>query len=110
MFEFTEEKRDWALEVLHGDRHARAKAAFEKMDREKKVILARLTREANDKTVSEREGYALTHPHYAAFLENLGTVEEEYYLAKDERDSADAYLRAWQTQRADQRGFDRRVG
>lgn len=96
-----------ALAILNGQRHATARLAYEKTDREKKVVLARLERESNDKTQRERETYALTHPHYAAFLERQGLVEEEYFEARDERDSADAVIRAWQTQSSNGRAAER---
>lgn len=96
-----------ALRVLAGHRHARARLAYEKLDRQKKVILARLEREANAKTQRERETYALTHHHYADFLTDMGLVESEYFEARDERDSADAVIRAWQTQSSNARSAER---
>lgn len=106
-FRVTDDDVEKALAILNSDRHTRARAAYEKLDREKKVVLARLMREANEKTVAEREGYALTHPHYAAYLQALSDVEEEYFAAKDERDAADALLRAWQTASANGRFAER---
>ncbi len=103
----TDEMVDRALEILGSARHATARLAYEKSDREKKVVLARLERESNDKTQRERETYALTHPHYQHFLERLGLIEEEYFAAKDERDSADAVIRAWQTQSSNARSMER---
>jgi aromatic ring-opening dioxygenase LigB subunit len=103
----TDEAVDEALCILRSARHSTARLAYEKSDREKKVVLARLERESNDKTQRERETYALIHPHYQAFLERLGLIEEEYFAAKDERDSADAVIRAWQTQEASNRMMER---
>lgn len=96
-----------ALEILNSTRHARARLAYEKMDRQKKVILARLERESNDTTQRARETYALTHQHYSDFLTDMGLVEEEYFESRDERDSADAVIRAWQTQSSNARGAER---
>lgn len=103
----TDAMVDKALEILSGTRHARARLAYEKMDRQKKVILARLERESNDSTQRARETYALTHQHYADFLTDMSLVEEEYFESRDERDSADAVIRAWQTQSSNARGAER---
>lgn len=103
----TDDMVDKALAILGSRRHATARLAYEKMDREKKVILARLEREANDGTQRARETYALTHPHYEAFRAQQDLVEEEYFEAKDERDSADAVIRAWQTQSSNARSMER---
>lgn len=103
----TEDMVDRALEILNSLRHATARLAYEKTDREKKVVLARLERESNDKTQRERETYALAHPHYDAFRERMDLIEAEYFAAKDERDSADAVIRAWQTQSSNARGAER---
>lgn len=103
----TDEMVDRALAILNSARHAQARLAYEKLDREKKVVLARLEREANDTTQRARETYALTHPHYQAFLEQITLVEEEYFEARDERDSADAVIRAWQTQSSNARSAER---
>lgn len=103
----TDDMVDTALVILNSRRHATARLAYEKTDREKKVVLARLERESNDKTQRERETYALTHPHYAAFRERMDLIEDEYFAAKDERDSADAVIRAWQTQSSNERGAER---
>lgn len=103
----TDEMVEKALAILNSVRHARARLAFEKQDRSKKVLLARLERESNAKTQRERETYALTHPHYQDFLDQLNLIEEEFYEAKDERDSADAVIRAWQTQSSNARAAER---
>lgn len=107
MFQITDAHVERALAILNSDRHTKARAAYEKKDREKKVILARLEREANLKTVIEKQAYALCHPHYAAYLDDLHLIETEYFAAKDERDAADALLRAWQTASANSRGAER---
>lgn len=107
MWQVSEADVERALEILNSDRHAKARAAFEKKDREKKVILARLMRESNDKTVAERETFALTHPHYDAYRADLDLIEAEYFAAKDERDAADAMIRAWQTQSSNHRSAER---
>ncbi|WP_395443615.1 hypothetical protein [Caulobacter sp. UC70_42] len=96
-----------AMQVLASDNHAEAKARYEKLERQRKVVLARLERESNEKSVKERETYALTHPHYAAFCEELEVAEKAYFVARDRRDSADAITRAWQTGKADARAAER---
>jgi hypothetical protein len=105
--QITDDMVEKALAILNSTRHARARLAYEKQDRVKKVILARLERESNAKTQRERETYALTHQHYSDFLNDLALIEEEYYEAKDERDSADAVIRAWQTQSSNARSAER---
>lgn len=96
-----------AWEALNSTRHATAKLAYERLDRQRKALMARLERESNGKNQRERETYALTHPHYLALMELFDAAEEEYYLARDERDSADTILRTWQTLRADARAAGR---
>lgn len=96
-----------AMSVLASDDHALARARYEKLDRQRKVLLARLEREANAKSVRERETYALTHPHFLALLEEIDQAEESYFKAKDRRDSAEAVTRAWQTSKADARAAER---
>lgn len=103
----TDDMMHAAMHVLASTHHAEAKARYEKMDRQKKVILARLERESNETSVRGRETYALTHPHYQAFLEELEAVEAGYFKAKDSRDSAEAITRAWQTGKADARAAER---
>src|SRR5687768_4796915 len=85
-----------AMAVLASDDHALARARYEKLDRLRKVTLARLERESNGKNQRERETYALTHPHFEALLEEIDRAEADYFLAKDRRDSAEAVTRAWQ--------------
>ncbi len=103
----TDEMMDWAVEVLSGKRHATARAAFEKLDRDRKVVLARLEREANEGSVQARVNYALTHPHYAAFLEQLALVESEYFEARDQRDSANVIFETWRTIQANNRAMEK---
>ncbi len=107
MIHIPDETVERALAILNSNRHARARMAYEKMDRQKKVELARLEREANETSVQGRINYALTHPHYSAFLEQLALVEGEYFEARDERDSAAAVIEAWRTMQANQRAAER---
>lgn len=96
-----------AMQVLASEDHAAARARYEKLDRQRKVLLARLEREANGKTQRERESYALTHPHFTALLEEIDQAEVDFFRAKDRRDSAEAVTRAWQTCKADARAAER---
>lgn len=107
MMEITDDMVEKALAILNSNRHARARMAYEKADRQRKVVLARLERESNGKTQRERETYALTHQHYADFLTDQALIEEEYFEAKDERDSAAAVIEAWRTQSANARRAER---
>ena len=101
MIHIPDETVERALAILNSNRHARARMAYEKME------LARLEREANETSVQGRINYALTHPHYSAFLEQLALVEGEYFEARDERDSAAAVIEAWRTMQANQRAAER---
>lgn len=107
MLHISDETWTKAMEVLDSRRHATAKLIYERTDRERKMLLARLERESNGKNQRERETYALTHPHYTALLERLDAAEGEFYVARDERDSADTVIRAWQTLRSDARTVER---
>lgn len=106
--EITDDMMHDAMQVLSSNRHAVAKAAHEKTEREAKVLLAKLGREANDaKTEAARVAYAMCHPYYADFLERQALVAEAYYEARDRRDAAEAITRAWQTLKADARAAER---
>jgi hypothetical protein len=104
----TDDMMHEAMAILASDAHAKAKAAHEKTEREAKVLLAKLGREANDaKTEAARITYALCHPYYADFLERQALIAQAYYEARDRRDSAEAVTRAWQTLKADARAAER---
>lgn len=108
MITITDDMMHEALAILASDEHAKAKAAHEKTEREAKVLLARLGKEANDcKTEAARSAFALCHPYYADFLERQALIAEAYYQARDRRDSAEAVTRAWQTMKADARAAER---
>ena len=104
MITITDDMMSNALAILASDEHAKAKAAHEKTEREAKVLLARLGKEANEcKTEAARSAFALCHPYYGDFIERQAAVAQAYYEARDRRDSAEAVTRAWQTLRADAR-------
>lgn len=102
-FTISDEVAQQAFDILQSNRHAIAKMVYDRTERERKTLLARLERESNAKTQRERETYALTHPHFEALKERLAEAEREFYLARDERDSAETVMRTWQTLRADAR-------
>lgn len=107
MIAISDETAEQAFDALRSSRHAVAKAAYEKMTRQRKVLLARLERESNEGSVKARETYALTHPHLAAFDEDLALVEAEFFTARDERDSAAALIEGWRTIQANERAAER---
>jgi hypothetical protein len=108
MITITDDMMHDAMAILASDEHAKAKAAHEKTEREAKVLLARLGKEANDcKTEAARQAFALCHPYYGDFLERQALVARAYYEARDRRDSAEAVTRAWQTLKADARAAER---
>jgi len=95
-----------AFDALNSDEHWEAKLVYERTERERKTLLARLEREATGngaKTQRDRETYALTHPHYTALCERLNAAEEDYFRARDRRDSAVTIMDVWRTMRSDQR-------
>lgn len=95
-----------AFDVLQSDAHWKGKLVYERTERERKTLLARLEREASRegaKSQRDRETYALTHPHYTALLERLNAAEAMYYEARDKRDSASSIMEAWRTLSADRR-------
>lgn len=103
MIHLPDETVQKAFDALQSDAHWTAKLVYDRTDRERKVLLARLERESNGKNQRERETYALTHPHYSALLERLEAAEAMYYEARDKRDSASSILEAWRTLSADRR-------
>lgn len=106
--EITDDMMHEAMAILASDAHAKAKAAYDKMGAEEKVLLARLGSQANDaKSADARRDYALCHPYYSDFLERKNLICEAYYEARDRRESAEAVTRAWQTLKADARAAER---
>lgn len=107
MLHLPEETVQKAFDALQSDAHWSARLVYERTERERKSLLARLEREAptaeGAKTQRDRERYALCHPHYMALLERLNEAEEAYFKARDVRDSAATIMDVWRTQSADRR-------
>lgn len=106
MLHLPEETVQKAFDALQSDAHWKSRLVYERTERERKTLLARLEREAlreGAKTQRERETYSLTHPHYTALLERLNEAEAAYFEARDTRDSAASILEAWRTMSADRR-------
>lgn len=101
-----EETVQKAFDTLQSSDHWEARMVYERTERERKTLLARLEREAaaeGAKTQREKETYSLTHPHYKALCERLDAAEAAYFEARDKRDSASAIMEAWRTMSADRR-------
>ena len=103
MIHLPEETVQKAFDALQSDDHWQAKLVYDRTERERKTLLARLERESGAKTQRERETYALTHPHYTELCRRLEAAEAAYYEARDKRDSASSILEAWRTLSADRR-------
>jgi hypothetical protein len=96
-----------AFDVLNSPDHAKARAAHEYAEKRLKVVLAKAQLAANGKTVGEREATALASDEYEAACKQARLIAEAYYSLKDQRDAAEATLRAWQTQQSDARAMGR---
>lgn len=105
MIRIPDDRVERALGVLHSDRAALARAAYEIAEKRLKVTLARIASSSNAKTVSERETFALTSDEYADALRDFEILAKEFYAAKDQRDAAEALLDAWRTLQATNRSM-----
>lgn len=103
----TEDMMHSAVHVLNDHDVGELQAAYEKLSRDRKRLLARLERESNGKTQRERETYAQTHPHLIAHDETLDGVEKAYFARRDLRDGAKEFIRVWQTENANARALER---
>lgn len=103
------QEKQWesALQWLVDEAANAAGARANRMQLEKfeKVLLAKLRRDSNGKTVQEREDYALTHGEYAAHLEGLTEAVRIDELFRWKKDSAQALNDAYRTQAANTRGL-----
>lgn len=96
-----------AFDVLHEQKHAKARAAYEYAEKRLKIVLANAQLKADGKTVGEREANAQTSPEYEAALKSFRMIAEAYYVARDQRDAASAVIDAWRTQQSDMRAMAR---
>ena len=103
----TEQQWESALQWLVDEAVNAAGARANRMQLEKfeKVLLAKLRRQSNGKTVQEREDYALTHGEYADHLNGLRDAVEADELFRWKKDSAQALNDAWRTMCANTRGL-----
>ena len=103
----SEQQWETALQWLVDNAANAAGARANRMQLEKfeKVLLAKLRRESNGKTVSEREDFALTHGEYEAHLNGLREAVEADELYRWKKDSAQALNDAYRTQCANTRGL-----
>lgn len=103
----TDDMMHDAMVVLNDRTAGELQAAYEKLTRERKRLLARLERESNAKTHRERETYAQTHPHLEAHDEILERVEKAWFAKRDLKDAAREFVRVWQTENANARAAER---
>ena len=103
----TEDMMHDAMVALNDRDAAELQAAYEKLTRDRKRLLARLERESNGKTQRERDTYALTHPHLTAHDERLDAVEKAWFAKRDLKDAAREFVRVWQTENANARAAER---
>jgi hypothetical protein len=94
-----------AFEILKGQKHAAARAAYEFAEKQLKVVLAKAEIAANAKTVGERQASALASPEYERALTDFRLVAENYHSERDRRDAASAIIDAWRTQQSDMRAM-----
>ena len=105
----SETKVEAALGVLADPewKAAKARAAHEYLAEMKKVVLARLKDECNEKTAAAREDYALNHPKYEAHLEQLKLAAEADYELRDKKAGAEAIIDMWRTEQSNARSHGR---
>ena len=107
----TQEKHDWALEILidREEKASKARAAHEFESDRKKVIFAELVLKAPPEMKSQgaKETWAYSHPDYLAHLDHIREIASEDYKLRDRRSAAKAIIDAWQTQSANMRAVGR---
>lgn len=96
-----------AFDVLKGNEHAAARAAYEFSEKQLKVILAKAAGASNASSATQRESEALRSEEYERALNAFKLVCEAYYKARDRREAAVAIIDAWRTQQSDQRAMAR---
>ena len=96
-----------AFDVLHGQTHAKARAAYEYAEKRLKMASAKARQSAEGKTVGDRDDEAQTSESYQAALKSFHLIAENYYLERDRRDAASAVIDAWRTQQSDMRALGR---
>lgn len=105
MFFIADEEVQAAFDVLHGQTHAKARAAYEYADKRLKVAFAKARQSAEGKTVGERDDAAQTSEGYQAALKSFHLIAESYFVERDRRDAASAVIEAWRTQQSDRRAM-----
>lgn len=106
-FHISEEQVQAAFDVLHSNRHARARAAYEYAEKRLKVAFAEAVAQSNAKTVAERENEAQRSEKWQEALTAFRDITREYHGARDEREAASAVIEAYRTQRSDMRAMGR---
>lgn len=102
----SDESAEAALLFLanSAERAGVAKAHMIYLEHFRKVTLARLRREAPEKTVDGRDNWARSHPEYAEVLQAQVEAVTVYETLHWKRAQAEATISAWQTRNANQRG------
>ncbi len=101
----SDEQIEEAFQVLHGQAHAKARAAYEYAEKRLKVAFAKARQAAEGKTVDARDDAAQTSESYQAALKAFHLIAESYYSERDRRDAASAVVEAWRTQQSDLRAM-----
>lgn len=93
--------------VDNAERAGVAKAHMIYMEHQRKVVLANLRRQSQEKTEAGRDAWARAHPEYQEVLLaqiEANTIHETMYW---KRIQAEATIEAWRTKNANQRGAGR---
>ena len=103
----SEKQWESGLQWMVDNATAAAAARAERIQLEKfeKVLLAKLRKSSNGKTVQERDDYALTHAEYEYHLEGYRVAVEADETFRWKRDTAQALNDAYRTQAANTRGL-----
>lgn len=92
-----------ALKILQSQDGSKARAAHDYLSEMRKVVLARLRGDCNEKTAAAKDDFAHAHPDYAEHLEQLRHAAEEDYKHRDRRAAAQAVIDAWRTEQSNAR-------
>lgn len=100
-YELSDEKIGDVVESLASERnnieHAKAQSDFDTLSKYEKILLARLRRQSNEKTIQGRDDYAHTHDEYIEWYEGWAVANETALQWKYSRAGAEIRMSAWQS-------------
>lgn len=103
MLRIPDDKVEQALDILGDDSAAKARAAHEYLDSLTKTVLAKLSKDSNAKSATDRESEARSRPEFVQHLQAVRNAAELDYAGRQKIDAARAIFEAYRTQSANDR-------